>query len=125
MNVTVMPPIPIIQIFQKENKQIPHKQVHGLIDTGCTNTCVDVTIAEELGLVPHDKKTIFTPSGRSEQFLYDVTIFFQATGDVPFNLQVCGVHLEEQPYDALIGRDFLALGILIYDGINNHWSFCH
>jgi hypothetical protein len=124
MTVTVMPPLPVIQSFKKENKHIPRQEVHGLIDTGCSNTCIDINIAASLGLIAHDETIIHTPSGQSTQLLYDVTLFFQTTGDVPHNLQVCGANLSGQPYNALIGRDLLSLGIFIYNGIENRWDFC-
>jgi len=118
MDVIATPPL------QSKNQMMFPKTLIGLIDTGCTNTCIDINIAMSLGLVAHDEQLIFTPSGKSNQPLYDVTLFFQITEDLPFCLQACGADLSEQPYDVLIGRDFLSLGILIYNGKANRWDFC-
>lgn len=124
MSAIVTPNIDLLKSLKYSNKVIFKKNIIALIDTGCNNTCIDYSVASDLNLIPHDEQVIFTPSGKSNQFLYDATFFFQITGDMPFNLQVCGANLAEQPYDALIGRDFLSLGILIYNGKANRWDFC-
>jgi len=124
MGVIVMPPFPLITDLKSKNLEVPNRTLVGLIDTGCSNTCMHGKIAEEMGLVPYDQMTVHTPNGKSTQLLYDVTLFFQATGNHPFPLQVCGANLEGQPYQALIGRDFLQLGLFVYNGICNRWDLC-
>ena len=98
---------------------------HGLVDTGASMTCIDVSIAKKLNLIPHDRILVSTPNGEAMQFLYDVSMQFPVTGkDAFWELQVLGANLGKNSHKILIGRDFLKKGILIYNGLHNKWEFC-
>jgi predicted aspartyl protease len=68
MNVIVLPSAPVIQDLRNKNQNIPQYNLPGLIDTGCSNTCINGRIAQEMGLVPNEERVVYTPSGKSTQF---------------------------------------------------------
>lgn len=124
IEIHVQPSEHIIKTLAGGKKQIPTERTIGLIDTGATRTCIDDSIAQALKLKPHDKIKVHTPDGETEQFLYDATLYFTAIGNTPYSVSVLGANLTGQPYGALLGRDFLSLGVLIYSGFQNQWKFC-
>lgn len=117
IEIIIFPPAPIMEDFQKKNEPIPQKKILALIDTGASNSCIDIKIAKELELVSRDFISVLTPSGISDHFTYDVAIMLpQQLQYKSFFIEVTGGDLERQPYDALIGRDILESCTLIYNG---------
>lgn len=93
-----------------------------LIDTGATNSCIDLDIAKQLNLIARDKRMVGNANGEAEQFMYDVGFKLPLPTIQILPLQVFGADLSKQPYKALIGRDLLKSCILVYNGITNSWS---
>lgn len=97
--------------------------VRALVDTGASCTCLDPTVIAKLGLTPSGTVLMHTPSTlgtavRCNQF--DVAIgVFMDSGEVHVPSMIIPViesTLACQGIQALIGRDVLEKGILIYDG---------
>jgi predicted aspartyl protease len=113
---------PIIQ----QGGQVP-TPVSGLalIDTGASGTCVDVDVANQMGLpvVGMGKMT----SASHEQVdapIYAIQI--QVAG-LPLALQsprALGANLKVQGLTALIGRDALAAGVFVYSGLAGSITLC-
>jgi hypothetical protein len=92
----------------------------GLIDTGASASMVAESVIKELGLNPIGKKTVITPGGTGLMDSYPAKFSFPGT-DLPaleFNSVLSSPHLPIGKYNviALIGRDILKHGVLIYNG---------
>ena len=99
----------------------PAVKVRALIDTGASCTVIDASILKKLAIPCVGVTPIFTPSTGEVPHVchqYDVSLgILDAQGDPLFlndSLSVLGSDLPD--VDALIGRDVLAKGILIYNG---------
>ena len=92
-------------------------QRFALVDTGATDSCIDSNLAHALGLRVIDERQVSTPGGLETFDVYYGRI------EVPdLNLSkrgpLMGANLSGggQPYGALLGRDFLRLCSMHYDG---------
>ncbi len=101
--------------------------IHGLVDTGASNTAVDPVIIQQLGLSPTGSMSIFTPSTGetpAQANTFDVSIRIPVA-TMTFSvgaLQVFESALSVQGIQALIGRDVLANRLMVYDGRANIFS---
>lgn len=98
--------------------------IDALIDTGAFCTCVDPSVIQALGLTPTGNVPIMTPStgtGTHQCNQYDVSIAVMMNTDFKIidTIPVLEAHLAQQGHKALIGRDILSQGILIYNGPHN------
>ena len=91
---------------------------NGLLDTGASTTCIDDTIARQMGLPPIDVVTMASASHSSiQQNVYSIQM--QIVGS-PIIVQVpraIGASLQSQGIIALIGRDYLQHCTLNYNGL--------
>lgn len=95
----------------------------GLVDTGASATVIDSKLVQNLGLMPTGSVLVHTPSTGLSPILmneYDVALGIAMNKD---RLQICEWtmpiiegDLSAQGIDALIGRDVLARGLMIYHG---------
>jgi predicted aspartyl protease len=97
--------------------------VRALVDTGASCTCLDPTVIAKLGLVPSGTVLMHTPSTAGtavscNQFDVAVGVIMDANEvHVPsMIIPVIESTLATQGIQALLGRDLLEKGILIYDG---------
>ena len=91
---------------------------HALVDTGATQSCIDVQVAESLDLPVVDFVMIAGAAGASRHPLYAARIAIPALEIFEFGA-FAGVDLGagEQPHRVLLGRTFLQGTVMIYDGI--------
>lgn len=102
----------------------------GLVDTGATLTCVNDSVLRGLGLNPIGVTTSGTANGPSQCNLYPARIVFPIQGWTVDIGQVIGVNLAgqqvattpPQPIIALLGRNFLERGVLVYNGPGAFWT---
>ena len=88
-----------------------------LIDTGASRTCIDDTLAQQLGLPPIDVVTTSSASHAStQQNVYPVQIEVVGS-NIKVNVNAIGAALAAQGIAVLIGRDFLQHCTLFYNGI--------
>jgi predicted aspartyl protease len=96
-----------------------------LIDTGASNTCVDLEAAKAMGLPVIDMaKMTSATHDQVDCPVYPVQI--QIVG-LPLAFQArraFGAALKAQGFIALIGRDALASAIFIYNGISGEITLC-
>ncbi len=121
--VGILPSQPILRAIKKEGGEIPPPiEAAALIDTGASCTSIDASIAQGLSLTARDERLVFTPNGKSIQFLYDISLTIPHLG--VFDLQALGANLSGQMHKVLIGRDVLVRGTLIYSGWTNSFELC-
>lgn len=95
----------------------------GLVDTGASGTCVDMSLIEQLGIPASGNIDIFTPSTGSKPVVanqFDISLIIfpgkieEHSHSIP-NLAVTGCELK-RGYNVLLGRDVLSSCILVYNG---------
>lgn len=90
---------------------------HALVDTGATQSCIDIQVAESLGLPVVDYVMIAGASGASRHPLFAARVTIPSLEILQFGA-FAGVDLAagEQPHRVLLGRTFLQGTVMIYDG---------
>jgi hypothetical protein len=100
IDIFIYPPAPVINDFTAKGGVIPSKKGIGLIDTGASNSCIDIKIVSEIGLISRDFISCLTPSGMSDHYTYDAGIMLPAQlGYKMFFIEVVGSDLDKQPFD--------------------------
>lgn len=92
--------------------------VPGIWDTGATNTCISMQVANDLGLVSTGQRIIQTPSGSKLVNTYLVDIGLPNKVGVR-GACVCDSDIGDQGIGALIGMDIISKGdfsVSNYDG---------
>lgn len=91
--------------------------VPALVDTGASESCIDSTLAEKLGLPVINQQAVAgvhgaQPANKHLAHIYIPDLDFSMSG------QFTGVHLLAggQPHFALLGRDFLKDFTMTYEG---------
>ena len=101
-----------------------------LIDTGASSSCVDPSVTGGLGLEPHGRTLVHTPSTGDQPHAAnqtDLSIIIPPAyrGDAPLILgTVLALEsrlLDHQSIHALIGRDVLARCTFLYEGAANRF----
>jgi len=94
-----------------------------LVDTGASGTCVDATVIAKLGLLPSGTVNVHTPSTGATPCVrnqFDVGIgILMDNGQIHLPGMIIPViesDLKFQGIEALLGRNILEQGVLIYDG---------
>lgn len=126
IQVEISPPQILINDYAARNLPIPQPIVgSALIDTGATRTAIDKTIATQLRLNPINVITSHTPSGAVDFNQYAINLKFPALGFSPGLefAEVAGLNIIDQGIIALIGRDILAQGLLVYNGAIGLFTF--
>jgi hypothetical protein len=95
-----------------------------MVDTGASNTCIDPSVLQGLGLTATGKVSVNTPSTGSqphEADQYDISLVIPgaAATHAPLSIGnlavICADLLQQQGFHALIGRDILARCIFVYN----------
>ena len=122
--VEISVPDDYAQVLTQTSIPIPQPQAGtALIDTGARFTAVDIDILQQLGLPPVSAVQVVTPSGRQQQGVYMCRIVFPGTALPPLQpIAVTGSQLAPFGHIALIGRDMLSHGLLVYDGLHGMWT---
>jgi predicted aspartyl protease len=110
--------------LQAALQPVPNPQAClALLDTGASHTCVDPTILSALNLSPTGSANVLTASSGTiphacRQFDVALVIFMdnQQMHLASLTIPVVELELMNQGFGALIGRDVLSQGLLVYDG---------
>ena len=108
------------RIDSNRRPNISHDLLPALVDTGATESCIDADFAQKLGLLSferNDSATVVGISGPTMVDHYLAQIYVPELERTIYGL-LAGVRLQtgNQPYYALIGRDFLQHFTLHYEG---------
>ena len=89
-----------------------------LVDTGATESCIDISLAQNLDLPVVDKMTISGVGGAKTHDVYMAQIHIPVLKFTQYG-KFAGVDLDGggQQHKALLGRSFLQNTIMIYDGL--------
>lgn len=93
------------------------KDVHALVDTGATESCIDDLLATQLNLPVIDEIEISGAGGAHKAKVYMAQIYIPSLDKTIYG-SFAGVHLAAggQSHLALIGRTFLRGFTMIYEG---------
>lgn len=94
-----------------------------LVDTGATTTCLDEHLAEAFGESYGEVAEVDTPQGSIAGRLMNLDLTVPQL-DQTTRLRVLSRDLYQQGIHALLGRDFLADKVLIYDGKRGTVMLC-
>lgn len=108
------------RLDSNERPDISDDLLPALVDTGATESCIDADFAQTLGLLSferEDNASVVGISGPTQVDHYLAQIYVPELERTIYGL-LAGVHLlsGNQPYYALIGRDFLQYFTLNYEG---------
>lgn len=116
-------------------QDIPKRiQIRAMIDTGASGTCVDPSVLKSLSLTPTGKATVNTPTtGAAPEIKdqYDVSLAIPGAlaTHTPLYIPTLAVIeaelLVQQGFHALIGRDVLAMCMLMYNGATGQFSLAY
>jgi predicted aspartyl protease len=92
-------------------------EIQALVDTGATTSCIDNSLAVELGLPIVDRMPIAGVGGQHIANLYLAQIHVPALNRTLYGT-FAGVNLRDggQPHSALMGRTFLRHYRMVYNG---------
>lgn len=112
--MVISPPVLSVQPDGPQNPSI----CQALIDTGASESCIDVDLAINLDLPQIDVITISGADGPKSHPVYMCAIVMPALGQTQYG-RFAGVRLKAggQTHQVLLGRTFLNGIIMIYDGI--------
>lgn len=116
--------------LQKAGQPIPQPFFAlGLVDPGASNTMIDKSAVQALGLQPTGSTPMLTPSTGAVPHQcnqYDVSVWFPQsptlvqTQPTPYavhlTLPVSEADFSAHGFQVLIGRDILARGLFVYNG---------
>ena len=88
---------------------------YALVDTGASESCIDSTLAIQLGLPVIDQRPRLGASGEFLANIHLARIHVPALKST-INGRFAGVDLAGHPYRALIGRTFLQHFTMVYEG---------
>ena len=96
---------------------LPTTQFPALVDTGAFESCIDSTLAEQLGLPIVGRQSVSGAHGAAEVDFHLAQICVPAFGHIVYG-RFAGVHLAKggQHHQALLGRTFLMNFSMVYDG---------
>ena len=89
-----------------------------LVDTGATQSCIDIQLAQDLGLPVIDTVKLSGSDGTKTHPVYLAAVSIPSLEFYQYG-SFAGVALADggQPHRALLGRTFLGSVIMIYDGV--------
>ena len=95
----------------------PAREYGALVDTGATASCIDSELADELSLPVVDRAAIDGAFGPELTNIYLAQIVAPSLGlSIYGRFAGINLHEGEQEHNALIGRDFLKLCSMAYQG---------
>ena len=132
-SVEITVPKALAASLAQSGSPVPQPQTGmALVDTGATRTCVHEPILQAMGLNPTGTAETGTARGPATQNVYKVDLIFPGRkwefsppGVISVDLtgQQLRLRPNPEPVVALLGRDFLQIGLLVWNGPGGLWSF--
>ena len=107
--------------FKTDGKDPPNisaVEYNGHIDTGATRSCIDFSLAKNLGLPFKKREVVYTPGGKAHLDTYHAQVIISSMG-VCIHGEFLGADFSasNDKCQALLGRDFLQDVNMVYNGI--------
>jgi predicted aspartyl protease len=102
--------------------------IRALVDTGASKTNIVRWVLERLGLSPVSQVTVHTASTglnplTTDVYAVEISLGGEITGLLATDLDVVSAEdLTGSGVEALLGRDILGRGLLIYDGLERRFT---
>jgi len=122
--VVIAPDQAFAVALQTAGKTIP-QSVTGLalVDTGATTTCIDATVAQQMGLAPSGTAKLSSASHQVTDCLtYPVQLLFPAWNLALQAPKAMGVTIANQGIIVLVGRDLLQNCVFVYNGADGSFT---
>ena len=118
VKIEIAVPAVLAEFLERSGLPVPPpRKGFALIDTGASITAVDEEVVASLGIQPIGQMKLSTPSRSMPAWLYAVQLTCSGVAmPVLELLDVVGCTLQPQGFIALLGRNFLRKGVLVYDG---------
>ena len=127
MPIHIVPTEATQQTLKKRGIKPPMDSLEGeaLVDTGATFSAIDIRLARALRLSIVNQTRIATPSDSSHaaDVYSGIVVHIKHTEARIALPSVVGANLQALGIQALLGRDVLAIGILVYSGHTGSFSF--
>jgi len=122
--VVISPDPAFAAALQAVNKPIPQPVTgFALVDTGATTTCIDGTIAQQMGLAPSGTAKLSSASHQATDCLtYPVQLHFPAWNVALQSPKAMGVTIANQGIIVLVGRDLLQNCVFVYNGADGSFT---
>ena len=122
-DLLVAVPASVADLQSKSGESSPDPiQIRALIDTGATATVLREGLAVRLGLHPVGVTAVHTASA-TNVMCAQFSVLLAFPNNVSGEVIATEMPLENQPIDCLVGRDVLAIGVFVYIGYMNQFSF--
>ena len=107
----------LARFLTEQNQKIPPPVAgYCLIDTGASVSSVDENVIDNLGVQPIGKIDISTPDKKGARYVYPALFIFPAPLPTIEFSRVASLKLSHLKIIALLGRDFLGMTTLFYNG---------
>jgi hypothetical protein len=108
--------------YNDKNRTVNYYTIKCLIDTGACKTALSDIFIEKLNLEQKGfAKTIGVGTDIINNKKFDCVIYHDIFKHKAISLEILNTTFKEQPYNAILGRDFLQYFTLIYDGWSNSY----
>lgn len=133
LNVLIGPSNQLRQVLIDAGAPVP-EPVSGifLVDTGASNTVIDASLIQSLGLNPTGTVMCHTPSTAGTavpMYQYDLMIYVPGAvngqGWLIDSIPVMASSFAGQTIAGLIGRDIIDRGLLVYNGHAGHFTLAY
>lgn len=133
LNVLIGPSNQLRQVLIDAGAPVP-EPVNGifLVDTGASNTVIDSSLIQSLGLNPTGTVMCHTPSTAGTavpMYQYDLMIYVPGAvngqGWLIDSIAVMASSFAGQTIHGLIGRDIIDRGLLVYNGHAGHFTLAY
>ncbi|MBI3089536.1 MAG: retropepsin-like domain-containing protein [Candidatus Tectomicrobia bacterium] len=125
LEILIGPTMALTRKLQSQGLAVPEPvKVTAIIDTGASRTAIQQSVIHSLGIQPTGIQNVRTPSTTSPVpfHLYDIDLFFIPSRVKLSQVTAIAVPLVGQYIQALIGRDILKHGVLVYIGYQGEFT---
>lgn len=96
---------------------------YALVDTGSAMSLLSTTVATQLGLPATSSVSVVMLATAAAHLATHSGLLSFPDSDLPsIRLSLVGVDLPDDAFVVILGRDFLAQAVLVYDGIGGAFS---
>ncbi|HVY73094.1 MAG TPA: aspartyl protease family protein [Candidatus Paceibacterota bacterium] len=124
IDVAIEAPEALADALRKQGKSLSPQKGKALIDTGASSSVVDESVIKALQVNAIGKRTVYSVGSEVEEMdTYPAKFSFPGSTlpQLDFSSVTASPYLQKQGLIALIGRDILQYGTLIYHG-NGHFT---